>query len=81
MSTSSDRDKLYSMLNEANEDRKRRNFNAFMDGLESGLVKDLNKAYASGDMERYNKLVSNIKARGIRVLRNSQGIHKVKFNV
>lgn len=77
--TNNDRDKLYSMFNQVEEERKRRNFNAFMTGFETGLIDDLNKAYASGDIEKYNKLVANIKSKGIKVLRNSEGMHKLKF--
>ena len=54
-------------------------FDAFMDGLEDGFVSDLNKAYKSGDEEQYKQMVRNIKSKGIKVLRNSQGEHKVKF--
>lgn len=74
------RDLLYQFIQEANEQRKRRNFDAFMDGLESGLIKDLNEAYASGDMERYKRLVHNIKeTTGFKVLRNSKGEHKLQY--
>lgn len=77
--TNNDADMLYSMFNQANEERKHRNFNAFMTGLENGLIEDLDEAYASGDIERYDKLLANIKSKGIKVLRNSKGMHKIKF--
>jgi len=77
--TNNDRDKLYSMFNQVEEERKRRNFNAFMNGFEIGLINDLNKTYASGDIEKYNKLVANIKSKGIKVFRNNEGMHKLKF--
>ena len=75
----SDRDILFQAYKEIQNNREKRNFNAFMDGLEGGLINDLNKAWASGDNEKYQRLVSNIKARGIRVFRNSEGKHKLKF--
>lgn len=74
-----ERDMLYHAFQQANEERKRNNFNAFMDGLEGGLVKDLDSSYASGDMQKYNKLVANLKNKGMRIFRNSEGKHKVKF--
>jgi len=77
--TNNDRDKLYLMFNQVEEERKRRNFNAFMNGFETGLINDLNKAYVSGDIEKYNKMVNNIKSKGIKIFRNSEGIHKLKF--
>ena len=74
-----DKDALYQVFQKAVEERKRRNFNAFMDGFEGGLIIDLDNAYASGDIEKYNKLLNNIKEQGIRVFRNSEGKHKLKF--
>lgn len=74
-----ERDMLYEIFQRANEDRKKRNFNAFMDGFEGGLIKDLDNAYASGDNEKYQTLVNNIKTQGMRVFRNSEGKHKVRF--
>ena len=71
-------DALYQAFQSVSEERKRRNFSAFMNKLESNLVEDLNKAYAS-DPERYKTLLNNIKARGIRVFRNDNGEHKLKF--
>ena len=75
----SDRDILFQAYKEFQNNREKRKFNAFMDGLEGGLINDLNKAWASGDNDGYQRLVSNIKAKGIRVLRNSEGKHKLKF--
>ena len=75
----SDRDILFQAFQEAQKDREKRNFNAFMDGLEGGLVNDLNKRWAAGDNEGYQRLLSNIKERGIRVFRNSEGKHIIKF--
>ena len=75
-----DRDMLYQLFQMADEQRKRNNFNAFMDGFEGGLVNDLDKAYASGDIEKYEKLKRNIKERtGARIFRNSKGEHKISF--
>lgn len=74
-----DREILYQAFQQVNEQRKRKNFDAFMTGFEGGLVMELDKAYTSGDKEKYEQLLSNIKSRGIRVFRNSNGKHKVKF--
>ena len=74
------RDLLYQFMKAANEQRERRNFDAFMDGFEFGLIKDLNEIYASGDMERYKRYVHNIKEKtGFKVLRNSKGEHKLQY--
>lgn len=75
------KDKLYQAFQEANEQRKRENFNYFFDHLEEGYVKDLDDAYASGDMESYEKLKSNIKSGMFpaKVFRNSEGKHKISF--
>jgi hypothetical protein len=73
-------DDLYTYAQMADEQRKKENFNAFMDGLDKGLTSDLDNAYASGDMKKYDDLVSSIKTKtGARVFRNSEGKHKLKF--
>lgn len=72
-------DDLFSVFQQADEQRKRRNFDAFMKGFNGGLVYDLDNAYASGDMEKYNRLVTNIKNNGIKIFRNSEGKHKLKY--
>ena len=74
------RDLLYQFVQSAEEQRKRRNFDAFMDGLESDLIKDLNEIYASGDMKRYHQYVHNVKkTTGFTILRNSNGEHKLQY--
>jgi len=65
---------LYNMLMGANEQRK---FNYFMNGLNAGLVKDLNKAF-QGDKAEYEALLARIKAQGFRVFRDSKGRHKIE---
>ena len=70
---------FFEYLQQEQEDQEIENFKYFMIGFEGGLIFDLNKAYADGDMEEYNRQVSNIKEKGIRVFRNSKGEHKVKF--
>mgnify|MGYP003303824918 CR=1 FL=1 len=75
----SDRDILFQAFQEFQKDREKRNFNALMDGLEGGLVNDLNKRWAAGDNDGYQRLLSNIKGKDIRVFRNSEGKHKLKF--
>ena len=67
---------LYDILMGANEQRKRENFNYFMNGLNAGLVKDLNKAF-QGDRAEYEALLARIKAQGFRVFRDSKGRHKI----
>lgn len=75
-----EREMLYQILKMADEANKRRNFDAFMDGFEGGLIMDLDKAYASGDVKRYETLIKNIKEKtGARIFRNSEGKHKIKF--
>lgn len=74
-----ERDALYNIFQNLEEDRKRRKFDAFMDGFEGGLTFDLDKAYSSGDTVRYDRLLRNIKSKGIKVFRNGDGKHKLKF--
>ena len=71
-------DQLYGIFQQAREQQQRENFNAFMSGLEIGLVNDLNKAWIE-DREHYDTLLINIKKDGIRVFRNEGGKHKLKF--
>ena len=71
-------DDIYDIFQQANEERKKDNFNAFMSKLDSGLVEDLNK-YFKTDKDQYAVLVRNLKAQGIKVLRNDKGEHKLKF--
>lgn len=71
-------DQLYGIFQQAREQQQRENFNAFMSGLEIGLVNDLNKAWIE-DREHYDTLLINIKKDGIRVFRNEAGKHKLKF--
>jgi hypothetical protein len=68
---------LYETLMGMNEQRKKDNFNAFMNGLNAGLVKDLNKAF-QGDRAEYEALLARIKALGFRVFRDSKGRHKIE---
>lgn len=72
-------DGLYDLIQKVQEDKKRRNFDIFMNSLTDGLVKDLDAKYAGEKAEgcSYDQLVENIKARGFRVFRNSEGKHKV----
>ena len=75
-----DREILYQAFQMANEERKRQNFEYFMDGFEGGLIKNLNEAYAAGDTERYERLKKNIKEKtGAKIFRNSEGKHKIQF--
>lgn len=73
-----ERDILYQSLLNAQEQRKRENFNYFMDKLEGTLISDLDKIYASGNQEQYRTLVHNIKEKlGYKVYRNGEGKHKL----
>ena len=72
-----DRDVLYKAMQQAEEERKRANFDYFMDGLEGGLKQDLDKLYQSGNMEEYSETLQHIKERGVRVFRNGKGFHKI----
>ena len=77
-------DDLYDFLNFGQEIQKRKNFDVFMSSLMDGLTKDLNESYAgfasrSGKIINYETLVNNIKAQGFKVLRNSQGKHKLEI--
>lgn len=74
-----ERDALYQILQQANEDRKRRNFNYFMDELEKDLIADLDQKYLSGDTAKYDSLIKNLKDRGCRIFRNPDGKHKIRF--
>ena len=69
---------LYQFFLKADEERKRTNFNAFMNGFESGLVEDLNKAYKESPA-KYEKLLKNVKSKGIRIFRDNNGRHKLQF--
>ena len=73
-----DYDGLYSMFEQVQKESKREKFNYFMSSLDSGLTKDLDKAYKE-DKEKYERLLNNIKSKGIRVFRNKNGEHKLKF--
>ena len=77
-------DELYSKYKQCSEEQKRQNFNSFMEKLENSLRSDLNKAFAdgveSGKMENYNKIVNNLKARGMRIFRNGLGDHMIEIN-
>lgn len=75
---------LYDVFKQAQEARQKQNFNAFMTGLESGLVEDLDKHYRlsktdPAEKQKYDALVERIKGRNIRIFRNSDGKHKLDF--
>ena len=67
---------LYNTFNQVNEQRKRNNFNIFMNSLISGLENDLDKMFTE-DEEKYKTALDNVKSKGFRVFRNSAGKHKV----
>ena len=71
-------DELYNIMVNTEERVKRNRFNTFMESFEAGLIKDLNRTYKENDYN-YDKLLTNIKAQGIRVFRNSKGEHKLVF--
>ena len=71
-------DSLYDAFQYANEQRKRNNFNTFIEILDARLTKDLDNYYVT-DRKQYEIVLANIKEQGIRVFRNSEGKHKLKF--
>lgn len=73
------KDKLFDLFQKAEQRRVNRNFDTFIAGFERGVIEDLNKTYESNDADGYERLVSNLKSRGIKVLRNSNGEHKLKY--
>ena len=72
-------DGLYDAFQKIEEERQRKNFDIFMNSLTDGLVEELDAKYAGEKTEgcSYDQLVENIKKRGFRVFRNSEGKHKV----
>ena len=75
-----DRDKLYEAVQAAEEASRRENFNAFFDSFESGITKDLDRYFVE-DQSKYTDMVNRLKAQDIRIFRNSQGKHKIKYVV
>lgn len=81
-------DELYDLFARGQEVQKREKFSIFMNGLVEGLTKDLDDSYAgiggivqrSGKTINYETLLSNVKAQGFKVFRNSQGKHKLKIS-
>ena len=71
-------DDLYKVFRQADEERKRTNFNAFMNCLTAGMIKDLNRYYVE-DRNQYEITLNNLKKQGIRVFRDSNGRHKLQF--
>ena len=67
---------FYNSIQQANEQSKLAKFNYFMNGLVEGCIQDLNNYYIS-DKERYESYLNNLKKGGFKVLRNSEGKHKV----
>lgn len=73
------KDKLFDLFQKAEQQRVKRNLDAFIAGFECGAIEDLDKKYESNDVDGYERMVSNLKSRGIKVLRNSNGKHKLKY--
>lgn len=73
-----DKDKLFDLFQKAEQRRVKRNFDVFITEFERGVIEDLDKKYESDDVDGYERLVSNLKSIGIKVLRNSSGKHKLK---
>ena len=67
---------FYSQFTQAEEAIKRQKVEYFLNGLIKGLTSDLDKSYIE-DSEKYDKLLTNVKKQGFKVLRNSLGKHKV----
>lgn len=73
------KDALWDAFNQELGLHNRENFDLFFDTLDSGLVKDLDERYATGETEKYERLLNNIKEKGVRVFRDGKGKHKLKF--
>lgn len=73
------KDKLFDLFQKAEQRRVKRNFDVFITEVERGVIEDLDKKYESDDVDGYERLVSNLKSIGIKVLRNSNGKHKLKY--
>lgn len=73
-----DHNKLYEAFQTAKEAHRRENFNAFFDSFESGIVKDLDRYFVE-DQSKYTDIMNRLKAKGIRIFRNSQGKHKINY--
>lgn len=72
-------DNLYDQYQNMKESQKQQNFDAIMSALDKQLTTRLDETFSAGAQEEYDKMLSNIKARGIKVFRNSEGKHKLKF--
>lgn len=72
-------DNLYDQYQNMKESQKQQNFDAIMSAFDKQLTARLDETFSAGAQEEYDKMLSNIKARGIRVFRNSEGKHKLKF--
>lgn len=72
-------DNLYDQYQNMKESQKQQNFDAIMSALDKQLTTRLDETFSVGAQEEYDKMLSNIKARGIKVFRNSEGKHKLKF--
>ena len=69
--------KLLKSFEKANKAAKEQKLLTFITSMESKMRFDLDRLYAENDTEAYTKTVSNIKSRGIKVYRNSEGKHRV----
>ena len=66
----------YDEFKQAQEEYNKEKFNYFMNGFAIGLVSDLNKAFKT-DLLHYEVLLNRTKQLGFKVLRNSNGEHKL----
>ena len=72
-----DYSKLIRSFEEASKSANEQKLVTFISSIESKLKYDLDRLYAQSDMEAYDKTVNNVKSRGIKVYRNSEGKHKL----
>lgn len=72
-----DNNELYNWFMGMADQSNKMKFDYFMNGLNVGLVEDLNKAFQS-DKVKYEALLARIKSQGFRVFRDSKGRHKIE---
>lgn len=73
------KDKLFDSIQKLEQRRVQRNLDAVMTEFECSAIGNLDNMYESNDVAGYERMVSNLKSRGIKVLRNSNGKHKLKY--
>ena len=75
-------EQLYKAYQESKIQREKDNLNGVLKSFETEMIKILNQRYQEGisdstKMQHYKNVVHNLKSKGIRVLRNPNGEHKL----